>query len=344
MVDPMNALLAAAVVAVILALLLWPGRGVVPRWQRARRMTVRVLSEDALKYIHKSEMKGRPPILEGIAGAAQISLDEAGELVARLEAQGLLTIRGADLHLTPGGRDYALHVIRTHRLWERYLAEKTGYAEEEWHERAEQQEHFLSRSETDRLSLKLGNPTHDPHGDPIPTGRGEMIPHGGKPLVSMPLDTPLRIVHIEDEPPTFYAQLVAIGLHPGMTVRILENTPERVRFWGFGEEHVLAPRLAANISVTVVPEVHLEDEQNLVRLADLKPGEKGEVLEVSHACRGQERRRFMDLGILPGTQIEVEMRSPSGDPTAYRVRGTVIALRREQANMINMASPEESRL
>ncbi|MCB0153338.1 MAG: ferrous iron transport protein A [Anaerolineae bacterium] len=52
--------------------------------------------------------------------------------------------------------------------------------------------------------------------------------------------------------------------------------------------------------------------------------------------RGAERRRFMDLGILPGTVITAEMISPSGDPTAYRVRGAVIGLRREQANLIQI--------
>lgn len=53
-------------------------------------------------------------------------------------------------------------------------------------------------------------------------------------------------------------------------------------------------------------------------------------------CRGVERRRMMDLGILPGTQIEVEMTNPLGDPTAYQVRGATVALRREQARQIQI--------
>ncbi len=51
-------------------------------------------------------------------------------------------------------------------------------------------------------------------------------------------------------------------------------------------------------------------------------------------CSGVERRRMMDLGILPGTRITAEFRSPLGDPVAYRVRGALIALRREQAEQI----------
>jgi Fe2+ transport system protein FeoA len=54
-----------------------------------------------------------------------------------------------------------------------------------------------------------------------------------------------------------------------------------------------------------------------------------------------ERRRLLDLGILPGTRIETVMRSPLGDPIAYRIRGSVVALRREQARMIEVQTPFE---
>lgn len=57
---------------------------------------------------------------------------------------------------------------------------------------------------------------------------------------------------------------------------------------------------------------------------------------VSLHSEGAERRRMLDLGILPGTRVEVVMRSPLGDPTAYQVRGSVVALRREQAQLITV--------
>ena len=75
----------------------------------------------------------------------------------------------------------------------------------------------------------------------------------------------------------------------------------------------------------------------LVALADLRQGESGRVLGISQKCHGLERRRLLDLGVLPGTVITAEMRSPSGDPTAYRIRDAVIGLRAEQARMINIA-------
>jgi len=67
-------------------------------------------------------------------------------------------------------------------------------------------------------------------------------------------------------------------------------------------------------------------------LADLQPGQSGTVIELH--SQGLDRRRMMDLGIVPGTTVVAEMRSPLGDPVAYRVRGALVALRREQAELV----------
>jgi DtxR family Mn-dependent transcriptional regulator len=250
---------------------------------------------------------------------------------------GLLQVDGNAFELTARGRDSALHILRAHRLWERYLAEETGYVEAEWHDRAERHEHHISTDDADNLSVHLGNPTHDPHGDPIPTAGGALVYHEGSPLSNQASGERLRVVHLEDEPEAVYAQLVALGLHPGMEVQLLESGPTRIRLWAAGDEHVIAPVLAANISVlpVIAPERADADEGEL--LADLRHGQSGRVLGISPKCRGLERRRLLDLGVLPGTVITAEMRSPSGDPTAYRIRDAVIGLRAEQAGMINVA-------
>ena len=73
-------------------------------------------------------------------------------------------------------------------------------------------------------------------------------------------------------------------------------------------------------------------------LSGLKIGQRGQVLGLSPACRGPERRRLLDLGFVPGTEVVAEMQSPGGDPTGYRVRGTLIALRTEQAGLIRVSS------
>jgi DtxR family Mn-dependent transcriptional regulator len=343
MADPLFSLLIAALVAAISLLLWWPERGIYWCWHRARQMTERVLIEDALKHIQEAEVNDRCPTVESVAGALQTTVGEVADLLSKAGARNLLQIKGDSFCLTPQGRDYALQIIRAHRLWERYLADETGFAEDEWHEQAHRYEHLLSPAELDALSARLGNPTHDPHGDPIPSANGKMVPHGGRPLTEMGVDDLVRIVHLEDEPATLYAQLVAEGLRPGMSARVTEISPQRIRFWAGDDEHVLAPIVAANVSVVPLPQPQEAVEPLPTRrLAHLKPGEQAKVVSISLACRGNERRRLMDLGILSGTLIEAEMTSPSGDPTAYRVRGAVIALRREQADFINITPEKEA--
>lgn len=341
MEEPLITLLIGLVVIFGILLLFWPKGGLFGYFRRLRQMSDRILQEDALKQMHKCERHNQQPTLETLAGALQISVNRAADLVTKMQRSDLIEIKGQELQLTPQGRRYALQIIRSHRLWERYLAQETGYREGEWHDQADWLEHQTPPEETDALDIRLGRPTHDPHGDPIPTAEGELVTHGGEPLPAMPLDKTLQIVHIEDEPEAVYAQLLAEDLHLGMQVRLLESTPQRVRFWANGDEHLLAPIVAANISVVEVPvEMPAKTRQGAL-LSSLDAGQGGTVIELSPRMRGSERRRMMDLGILPGTEIYAEMSAPGGDPTAYRVRGALIALRSEQAEMIKIEKTTE---
>ena len=336
MSNPILALLAGLFFLVLAFILFRPRQGLVIRWRRMRQMSARILSEDALKHIHNMDLKHQHPTLESVAGSLQISPDQAANLLADMEQRELVTWQNGYPHLTPAGRAYALQIIRSHRLWERYLAEETGYHESEWHDLAERYEHTSSPEDVNAMAARLGHPRYDPHGDPIPTVDGRLIVHGDKPLTAMELDQAARIVHVEDEPEAIFAQLVAEGLYPGMVVRITEKSPQRVQFWANGDEHVLAPIVAANISVQPLPEDELEPADEYEALSSLKPGQQAQIKTLSPRLRGAERRRMLDLGLLPGTHIEAAMISPSGDPTAYRVRGALIALRKEQADLIDI--------
>lgn len=343
MVDPLIALTTALILAAISAIIFWPRWGLLPRWRRERRMNRRVRSEDALKHIYNCELDARHPSMESIAGALNISLNETADLFAQMEANGLVQVKKGDIHLTAKGQEAALHIIRAHRLYERYLAEETGFEEETWHEKADLQEHALTPDATEYLAAQLGHPKYDPHGDPIPTASGDIVDHGGQPLTLVAAESTARIVHLEDEPEVVYAQLVAEGLHLGQIVRIIESTPQRVRFWTNGNEHVLAPIVASNISVMPLTRHEAreqEDEVGQERLSALALGETAEVVAISQASRGAERRRLLDLGFVPGTKITAETRSPSGDPTAYNIRGALIALRQNQAEMIKIKRTE----
>ncbi len=341
MPESLIALIVASVFVAAIVVLFWPERGLVGRWQQTRKMTERILIEDALKHIHKYEIRGDRPTLDSIAGALHITLDGAVDLVAKMHQRRILNVEENGFRLTPKGRDSALHIIRAHRLWERYLADETGIKEIEWHDWAERYEHELSPAQVEALSGRLGNPALDPHGDPIPTAEGQMVSYQDLPLTEAPINGPACIVHIEDEPKVVYAQLVAEGLHPGMVILVTEISSKRIRFWADGEDHILAPVVAANISVIVLPKESEGEASSSERLADLRPGEKATVLKISRACRRHERRRFMDLGILPGTVIRAELTSPTGDPRAYRIRGAVIGLRCQQANSIYVMRSQE---
>jgi DtxR family Mn-dependent transcriptional regulator len=126
-----------------------------------------------------------------------------------------------------------------------------------------------------------------------------------------------------------------------MQVRMLEESRERVRFTANGEECVLAPIFAKNITVA---QIILEKpvEGKFKDLSSLEMGESGTVLGISKALRGQQRRRLMDLGVVPGTQITAELRSVGGDPIVYRIKGASIALRKKQAERIYLLSEKNT--
>ena len=328
----------AIVAAGCLALAAWVLRRRIARIGTVGRRPDRVLVEDALKQIHEAEYRGNPSTLQSLAGSVAISGEKASGLVAWMEAHGLIRTDGEMLRPTVAGREYALQVLRAHRLWERHLADETGIAEVAWHTLAERREHELTPEQAEALSARLGHPRYDPHGDPIPTASGGIPGRGAVlPLNALEIGRPARIVHIEDEPTAVYERIAAAGLHAGMDLMVKEATPERIAFVAEGEARFLAPVLAANVSVEELPADERFDAASAAeRLSGLALGQSAEILSVSRACRGLERRRLMDLGIVPGTRVEAVMRSPSGDPTAYRIRGATIALRRQQADFIRV--------
>jgi len=329
MTEPLIALLAGLALTGLVLVFAWPQVGLLARWRRTLHNSSQVLREDALKHIHELEMQGRRPDADSLAEALHVSSHDSGELLENLEKRELVQRQEGVLGLTPVGRETALHILRAHRLWEQYLADKTGYSALEWHDRAELLEHQTTPGEANALAAQLGYPTYDPHGDPIPDPDGGWVPQQGMTLFEAPIHQPLTIIHIEDEPQAVYAQILAEELHPGMQIRVTERSPVRVKFWAGGNEHVLAPVVSANITVrAVIPEA------DGVRLSQLKRGELAEVMAISPAVRGSERRRLLDLGLLPGTQVAAELVSPQGDPKAYRVRDALIALRAEQADRI----------
>jgi DtxR family Mn-dependent transcriptional regulator len=118
-----------------------------------------------------------------------------------------------------------------------------------------------------------------------------------------------------------------------MEVYVLDMTDGRIIFAADGEERILTSLFASSITVELIPEKEEISPKNEV-LASLKIGEKAKILGISPNCRGQQRRRLMDLGIVPGTIISAEMQSASGDPLGFRILGATIAIRKSQTQFI----------
>lgn len=320
--------------AVLALVLFYPGRGVVARVAEVLRVTDRVRLEDALKHLLHCESMGLPCTIESVAGAIEVSRGRTVQVLARLDRLGLARLETQGYRLTEDGRSYALRLLRAHRLLERYFADRTGVPAEEWHERAERDEHRLTEAQTERLAARMGHPLYDPHGDPIPSPTGDLPAPIGIPLTGVDRGTLVRITHLEDEPREVYDRLLARGFAPGMVLRVGESSPAAVRFMADGREEVLEGMLAANVEVVAEPEDGAASEHRHATLAEIAVGASAEVIDLAPACQGPQRRRLLDLGVVPGTIIRATMTSATGDPVAYDIRGAMIALRRQQAEQI----------
>ncbi|HCO83448.1 MAG TPA: DNA-binding protein [Arenibacter sp.] len=293
----------------------------------------KIVVEDVLKLLYHNENADKHLNINDIIRTLKYNDKIILECINKMSDHELISIQGDSVKLTKSGSDYALRIVRAHRLWEKFLAEKTGFKESEWHERAERMEHELSKVDADILSSQLGNPQFDPHGDPIPTNTGKIAKIKGIPVSELPIGTIGRIVHIKDKPEIIYKQILAENIHIGSVIRIMEKTPARIEFHSEGEAFVLAPIMAGNITVSVL-EKDVVFEENLARLSILKENETAKIIGISKEIRGDSRRRLLDLGFVKGAEVKIDLLNPLGDPKAFLIKGTSIALRHNQASKI----------
>ena len=325
-------LIAISTALVIGGAVLWPRIGLLAIWRRREAQRQRALAEDALKHLHTSAWRHLSANLDSVAGALRLSPRAALKLIEHMESQGWVLTHAEGLALTAEGERLAIEVIRAHRLWERYLADEARVPLSNIHAEAERREHNRPATAVQALDAALGYPAIDPHGDPIPTANGQMADGPTLPLTDWPLNTPARIAHLEDEPAVIFSQILAEGLRPGMTVRVLESNGQRLVLSDGSRIHTLAPIVAGN--VFVVPDGVETAASATTALSALRPGQQATVSALADTLQGFTRRRLLDLGLTPGVAICAELPSMFSDPVAYRVRGTLIALRREQAEQV----------
>lgn len=322
-----------ALAAIALLAIFLPRYGLLKRYADWQGACQREQVEDALKHLLDREQQGRHASPESLAGSLDLPRGKVTALITAMESQGLVESRGAELHLTAEGERWALHVVRAHRLWERYLADEARMPLTRVHTEAHRREHRLTDAQLDALDAALGHPVTDPHGDPIPTREGNLPRAEGMPITGWQADRPARIVHLEDEPALAYQQILAAGLRLGQTVRILESSPQRYVLSDGENEYRLAPAVAANVHVAPLPE-GAPMPSGAIPLYELKHDQLAEIVTLDEAVQGFTRRRFLDLGLTPGARVYPELGNFFGDPRGYRIRGTLIALRRDQAAQI----------
>jgi DtxR family transcriptional regulator, Mn-dependent transcriptional regulator len=217
-------------------------------------MQVSAAIEDYAKAIYALQERGEGCAVTTNALAERMGVTpaSASAMVKKLDGMGLVTHRRyRGVQLTAKGSAIALEVLRHHRLLELYLSESLGVPWDRVHDEAEVLEHVLSEELEELIAAKLGDPTHDPHGDPIPSRDG-LIPD--EPTVSVQAlatgDTG-RFVRISDSDPEMLRYLAARGIAPGDEFEVVDKQPfDGPVFARFGADvHVLGGSLARAMRV-----------------------------------------------------------------------------------------------
>lgn len=183
--------------------------------------------QDYAKAIYSLQERSEEPVsTSALAERLDVSPASASAMVKRLETLGLATRRRYHgVELTPAGERVALEVIRHHRLLELYLAEALGMPWDRVHEEAEVLEHAISPELSELIAAKLGNPTHDPHGDPIPTVDGEIASRSSRSLAELDPGERGVFVRVSDSDPEMLRWLSERGIAPGDRFEVVERQP-----------------------------------------------------------------------------------------------------------------------
>ncbi|MEA2332042.1 MAG: DtxR family transcriptional regulator, Mn-dependent transcriptional regulator [Thermoleophilaceae bacterium] len=193
-----------------------------------------------------------PVSTSALADRLEVSPASASAMVKRLESMGLVEREPYHgVQLTPAGERVALEVLRHHRLLELYLAEALGMSWDRVHEEAEVLEHAISPALSELIAAKLGNPTHDPHGDPIPTADGEIDEAPTRSLAELASGEHGRFARVSDSNPDMLRYLSDRGIAPGDEVELVRREPfgGPLTVRANGRDHALGDQLAQAMRV-----------------------------------------------------------------------------------------------
>jgi DtxR family transcriptional regulator, Mn-dependent transcriptional regulator len=156
-----------------------------------------------------------------VATSVGVTPGTATTMVKALAESGLADYEPySGVRLSAAGEKLAGLVLRRHRLVELFLVQVMGMSWAEVHEEAEQLEHVVSERLIQRIDDMLGNPTRDPHGDPIPNPEGAIASRHLESLLTCPMGTTLRVTRVADQDPAFLRFVEVNGLKPGQTIQV----------------------------------------------------------------------------------------------------------------------------
>jgi DtxR family Mn-dependent transcriptional regulator len=213
--------------------------------------------QDYLKSIWALEQDTSEPVTTtALARRLGLSVSTVSGMVQRLVDAGLIAHRSyGDLLLTPDGRQTAVAVVRRHRILEAYLVAELGYTWDEVHDEAEVLEHAVSDRLLERLAAHLGEPSWDPHGDPIPRPDGTIPTRGGRRLSTLEPGSVGSLTRVDDSRPALLRWLTERGIALGDKVEVLSCGPLgdsfEVRVGSVEDPLVLGPAAAAALEIVV---------------------------------------------------------------------------------------------
>lgn len=183
--------------------------------------------EDYIKVIYVIKEWQRESLTTSqLATRVGVSAASASAMLRKLGERGLVHhVPYGDIALTDAGEKLALQMLRRHRLIELYLVEALGYSWDEVHDEAEVLEHVVSDTFLDRIAERLGWPTHDPHGDPIPATDGSVPPAATSPLADLEAGAAGVIARVSDEDPDLLRYLDHSEVRLGDQVEVVERQP-----------------------------------------------------------------------------------------------------------------------
>lgn len=285
--------------------------------------------EDYLKAIFTLEGEGARATTQILAEAMDVAPASVTNMLKRLsEAELVAYARYQGVELTDSGRRVAAEIVRHHRLLELYLTQALGFSWDQVHAEAERLEHFISEELEARIDAELGFPSHDPHGEPIPTLEGHLPQPQDHPLVDQPTGLRLEVVRVRDEDPGALRGLADAGIFPGVTVEVVPSQSEGLTLRVGEQERRLTGEQAESIRVRSA-----DPQEGLVITADhLDPGRSGRILRVR--ARGSRLSRLRELGVREGRGMRSMQGSGPGSPAIFDLDGQPLTLTREEARSI----------